>query len=120
MSYNRFNRSVMTSQKELNLNSRAGVGIEPLPDLTGGARIYVRGSAFFFTLLFSKKRAPTCSPSTQAISQRRNAIPEAESTKKNSLRLRPAIESAMCKRAPVADTSCIVQARRHVPSIAIK
>ena len=65
------------------------------------------------------KLTPIWSPLTQASWQRRHAKPLDESNKKNSFRLSPWIELSIINLAPVCETSSKMQARRHVPSIAM-
>ncbi|MGY3075999.1 putative membrane protein [Bradyrhizobium sp. LM6.10] len=63
---------------------------------------------------------PNCSPFTQAKARSDDRPnPSEESTRKNSLRGSPWTEPSTSSFAPVSETSLSVQARRHVPSIAI-
>jgi hypothetical protein len=64
-----------------------------------------------------RKRAPICSPSIRANSQRRYARPVDDNRRKNSFKSSPAIDPLIWSWTPVTETSSIVQSRRQVPSI---
>ncbi len=81
--------------------------------------LWNRPVRFFFSVCAVTNFAPISSPLTQASSQRRYVRPVDDNRRKNSLSFRPSIESRMLSLAPVSDTSCMLQSRRHVPSIAM-
>jgi hypothetical protein len=75
-----------------------------------------------FLSLFSAgrlKKTPSLSPFTQASSQRRNADPVDDNSRKNSFNGRPSSELSTLSLAPVSEISSSLQARRQVPSMAI-
>src|SRR5258708_3713719 len=63
---------------------------------------------------------PTVDPLIQTSWQRRNASPVEERTRKNSRDVNTSVEPSTSTLAPVDETSLRMQARRHVPSTAIK
>lgn len=86
-------------------------------DYSSGARL-----AHFLPLLFFSGHlnvTPSVSPFTQANSQRRNANPVEDNSRKNSFIAKPWIDSSTPSFAPVSEISWIVQGRRHVPSMPI-
>src|SRR5712671_5096828 len=83
-------------------------------------RDYYCGIArFAFSVCAVTNFAPISSPLTQASAQRRYVRPVDDNRRKNSLSFKPSIESLTLSLAPVSDTSCMMQARRQVPSIAM-
>ena len=81
--------------------------------------LWLRPVRFFFSVCAVTNFAPISSPLTQASSQRRYVRPVDDNRRKNSLSFKPSIESRMLSLAPVSDTSCMMQSRRQVPSIAM-
>ena len=98
-----------------------GATLERRGALTQTSRLllWLRPIRFFFSVCAVTNFAPISSPLTQASSQRRYVRPVDDSRRKNSLSFKPSIESRMLSLAPVSDTSCIMQSRRQVPSIAM-
>src|SRR5258707_12648651 len=81
--------------------------------------LWLRPVRFFFSVCAVTNFAPISSPLTQASSQRLYVRPVDDNRRKNSLSFRPSIESWTLSLAPVSDTSCMMQSRRQVPSIAM-
>jgi hypothetical protein len=68
-----------------------------------------RFTRFCSALLFVRKRMPAIVPSSQTSSQRRNASPVDDRTKKNSLACKRSVVPSISSLAPVDDTSRIMQ-----------
>src|SRR6267378_3138912 len=70
----------------------------------------------FFLAVALIKRMPACAPSIQANSQRRNASPVEDRSRKNSLARSTSVDPSISILAPPSETSRRTQLRCHVPS----